>query len=389
LDNHATTKVDPRVLETMLPYFSEIYGNAASKAHEFGWKADSAVELARKQAAWLIGAEQNEIVFTSGATESINLAIKGASEAYSEKGNEIISTPVEHRAALDTLNSLEKKGFKVVYLKVDKYGLINPEQLNSLINKKTILVTVMYANNEIGSINNLEDITTICNERRVLIHTDAVQAAGKIEIGLGKLKIDMLSFSAHKMYGPKGIGALYIKSKFPKIKIKPQIEGGGHERGLRSGTQNVPAIVGFGKACDICRGEMAEESLRIKSLRDKLERGLTSGLKDITVNGHPEKRLYNNSNVSFNGVTADSLILSIREIAVSSGSACSSASVRPSHVLKAIGLNEDLVKSSIRFGLGRFNTEEEIDYVIDKVVEKVNYLRDISPVYKAKHRLNA
>ena len=388
LDNHATTKPDPRVVEAMLPYFTEIYGNAASKAHEFGWKAEAAVEHARKQIAHLIGSDSHEIIFTSGATESINLAIKGAAEGYSEKGNEIISVETEHRASLDTYKSLERKGFKIVYLKVDKHGLVNPDELLSIFNNHTILVSVMMANNEIGTINNVNEIAAISNERGVLFHTDAVQAAGKISINLNNLKADMMSISAHKMHGPKGIGALFVRSKFPKIKLKALIDGGGHERGLRSGTLNVPAIVGFGKACEICRKEMETESVIIKDMRDKLEEGLTSKLDDITVNGHPEKRLYNNSNISFKGVGADSLIMSMREIAVSSGSACSSVSVKPSHVLKAIGLNDDLVKSSIRFGLGRFNTHEEIEYVINKVVEKVNYLRDISPAYKAKQRMN-
>lgn len=374
----------------MLPYFSDIYGNAASKAHAFGWKAEAAVELARKQIAGMLNAEPKEIIFTSGATESINLAIKGIAESYKQKGSHIITTNVEHKAVLDTCKSLERKGYNILYLKVDKHGLIKPEQLRSAINESTILVSVMTANNEIGSINNIAEIARICNEKKVLFHTDATQAVCKIPFDMQKVKIDLISFSGHKAHGPKGIGALYIRDKFPKIKLVPQIDGGGHERGYRSGTLNVPAIIGFGKAMKIGNMEMKTESKGVKALRDRLEQGLLSKLNNIRVNGHPEQRLYNNLNICFEGVEADALLLAMKDIAVSSGSACSSASLLPSHVLKAIGLPDKLVKSSVRFGLSRFTTEEEIDYVIAKVVEKVNYLRDISDSWKTSGKgLNA
>jgi len=389
LDNHSTTRVDPRVLEAMLPYFSEDYGNAASRSHRFGWTAEAAVEYARNQIANLVGAAKTEIFFTSGATESINLALKGAVEGYSQKGNRIISVQTEHKAGIDTLRSLEKKGFDIFYLKTDVTGLIDHEELKDSIDDKTILVSIMTANNEIGTIQDVKAIGNICSEKKVLFHTDASQAAGKIPIDVIADKIDILSFTAHKIYGPKGIGAIFIRNKFPKIKIIPQIEGGGHERGFRSGTLNVPAIVGFGKACDIIINEMPDEAERLRLLRNRLQDGLTENLSDVYVNGHPEKRLYNNLNISFGGLESDALMMSIKEIAVSSGSACSSASVHPSHVLKAIGLPENLVKSSIRFGVGRFNTEEEIDYVIGKVVEKVNYLRDISPSYSKSKGIHA
>jgi cysteine desulfurase len=381
LDNHSTTKVDPRVLEAMLPYFTENYGNAASKAHEFGWKAEAAVELARKKIANLINSEPGEIIFTSGATESINLAIKGIAENYVSKGNQVITTPIEHKAGLDSYKSLEKKGYNIVYLNADKYGMTNPDELERAINDKTILVSIILANNEIGTINDIAEIGKICREKKVLFHTDATQAVGKIPVDAREMKIDLMSFSSHKMYGPKGIGALYISGKFPKIKLTPQIDGGGHEKGLRSGTLNVPAIIGFGKACEINKKEMVSECNKIGELRDKLENAIIAKLDGVYLNGHPEKRLYNNLNLSFEGIEADALIMSIKDIAVSSGSACSSATLRPSHVLKAIGLPDKLVKSSIRFGLGRFNTAEEIKYVINKVVEKVNNLRDISPAY--------
>jgi cysteine desulfurase len=368
----------------MLPYFSEIYGNAASKAHSFGWKAEAAVELARKQIAGAINAEPKEIIFTSGATESINLAIKGVADSYRQKGTKIITVLTEHKAVLDTCRSLEKKGYNIVYLKTDKYGLVELNQLRSAITDNTILVSVMTANNEIGSINDIPEIAKICSEKKVLFHTDATQAIGKIPLDVHKIKIDLMSFSCHKVHGPKGIGALYIRDKFPKIKLTPQIDGGRHERGYRSGTLNVPAIIGFGKTLKIANAEMKQDTKRVKALRDRLENGFISALKNITVNGHPDKRLYNNLNVCFEGVEADALLLSMKEIAVSSGSACSSASLQPSHVLKAIGLPDKLVKSSVRFGLSRFTTEEEIDFAIGKVVEKVNFLLDISPSLKSQ-----
>ena len=366
----------------MLPYFSEIYGNAASKAHSFGWKAEAAVELARKQIAGAINAEPKELIFTSGATESINLAIKGIAESYKPKGNQIITSATEHKAVLDTCKSLEKKGHKVLYLKTDKHGLVNSDQLSTAISESTILVSIITANNEIGSINDIAEIAKICNEKKVLFHTDATQAICKVPIDMQKVKIDLMSFSCHKAHGPKGIGALYIRDKFLKIKLTPQIDGGGHERGYRSGTLNVPAIIGFGKALKIGILEMKNETKKIKVLRDKLEKGISSKLENIRVNGHPLQRLYNNLNICFEGVEADALLLAVKDIAVSSGSACSSAFLQPSHVLKAIGLPDKLIKSSVRFGLSRFTTEEEIDYAIAKVVEKVNYLRDISDSWK-------
>jgi cysteine desulfurase len=384
LDNHATTPIDPRVLDVMLPYFTEKFGNSASRQHQFGWEAEAGVELARKQIAELINANPKEIIFTSGATESINLALKGIALAYSEKGKHIITTQIEHKAVLDTCKRLEKWGFKVDYVQVDKYGLVDPDEIKKIITKETILVSVMFANNEIGTVEPIEEIGKICAEMNVLFHTDAAQALGKIPIDVQKMNIDLMSMSAHKLYGPKGVGALLIKKKMPKIKIVPIIDGGGHENGLRSGTLNVPGIVGFGKACEIAKNEMKEESERLRKLRDKLQNEIMSKLNDVYLNGHPEKRLPNNLNLSFDGVESEAIMMGMKEIAVSSGSACSSTSIEKSHVLKAIGLNDDLIAGAIRFGLGRFNTEEEIDYAINRVVEVVNNLRNISPRYKLK-----
>lgn len=382
LDNHSTTRTDPRVVDAMMPYLKEIYGNPSSKSHEFGWKADAAIENARKQTAAIINADSREIIFTSGATESVNLAIKGIAEAYSSKGNHIITAQTEHKAVLDSCRHLEKTGFAVTYLKVNKYGLIDLEELKNSIHDKTILVSIMFANNEIGTIQPVEEIGKICRDKGILFHTDATQAVGKIPLDAGKNNIDLLSFSSHKMYGPKGVGALYIKNKPPKITVSPQIDGGGQERGIRAGTLNVPAIVGFGKACEIALNEMETESKRLKELRNKLHNGIISALKDVYLNGHPEFGLANNLNLSFKYVDSDALMIAMKEIAVSSGSACSSESAEASHVLKAISTDESRAHSSIRFGLGRFNTEEEIDYVINKVVEKVIYLREISPAYQ-------
>jgi len=387
LDNHATTPVDPRVLEAMLPYFTEKFGNPASRQHQFGWEAESAVELARKQIAELINANPKEIIFTSGATESINLALKGVALAYAEKGKHIITTQIEHKATLDTCKRLEKIGFKIDYLPVDKYGVVDPDEIKKRITSETILVSVMFANNEIGTIEPIEEIGKICSEMNVLFHTDAAQALGKVPIDVQKLNIDLMSVSAHKLYGPKGIGALFIKKKTPKIKIVPIIDGGGHENGLRSGTLNVPGIVGFGKACEIAKLEMKNEAERTKYLRDKLQNGIMNKLEDVYLNGHPTQRLPNNLNLSFYGVESEAILMGMKEVALSTGSACSSASVEKSHVLKAIGLNDDLISSAIRFGIGRFNTEEEIDYVINRIVEVVNHLRSISPKYKLKKEI--
>lgn len=382
LDNHSTTPVDERVFDAIKPYFTENFGNAASKSHEFGWKAEAAVEYARAKIAALVSAEPKEIIFTSGATESINLALKGAAEAYKDKGRKIITAAIEHKAVLDTCKSLERKGFLINYVPVDEYGLVNVEVLKDMIDGETIIVSLMAANNEIGTIEPIEEIGKICKEKGVLFHTDAAQALGKIENDVNKMNIDLMSLSAHKLYGPKGIGALYIRSKNPRVKVIPQIDGGGHERGFRSGTLNVPGIAGFGKACEIAASEMESEAIRTKALRDKLYEGIISQVDGVKLNGHPDKRLAGNLNLSFEYVDADSLMMSMKEIAVSSGSACSSAEASPSHVLKAIGVKDDLVKCSIRFGIGRFNTEEEIDYTIKKVTEKVKELRKLSPAYR-------
>lgn len=382
LDNQSTTPVDKRVFDAMQPYFTEIFGNAASKSHEFGWKAEAAVENARAKIAKLVSAEPNEIIFTSGATESINLAIKGAAEAYRAKGKKIITAAIEHKAVLDTCKSLERKGFVIKYVSVDEYGMIDVNMLKEMIDSETILVSIMTANNEIGTIEPIEEIGNICREKGVLLHSDAAQALGKIEIDVNKMNIDLMSLSAHKLYGPKGIGALYIRTKNPRVKLVPQIDGGGHERGFRSGTLNVQGIVGFGKACEMAASEMDTESVRVKRLRDKLYEGIISQLNNVKLNGHPENRLDGNLNLSFEFVNADALMMSMKEIAVSSGSACTSAEASLSHVLKAIGLRDDLIKCSIRFGIGRFNTKEEIDYTINKVTEKVSELRSLSPAYK-------
>ena len=382
LDNHSTTPVDTRVFEAMKPYLTDIFGNAASKSHVFGWKAEAAVKSARNKVTELVNARTEEVIFTSGATESINLAIKGTADAYSKKGRKIITTQVEHKAVLDTCKTLERKGYEVKYLSTDKYGLIDLDELRNEIGENTILVSVIAANNEIGTINPIEKIGEMCRANGVLFHTDAAQALGKIELDVKKMKIDLMSMSAHKIYGPKGMGALYTSSKNPKVNLVPQIDGGGHERGFRSGTLNVPGIAGFGKACEICKDEMESESKRILGLREKLYNGIREGLKGVYLNGHPDKRLSGSLNVSFEYADADSLMVSMKDIAVSSGSACSSEEVKPSHVLKAIGVKDELIRCSVRFGIGRFNTEEEIDYTIEKVCEKVTGLRNISPAYR-------
>ncbi len=382
LDNHSTTSVDPRVVEAMLPYFTENYGNAASKHHEFGWKAEAAVENARSQIARLIGAESKEIVFTSGATESINLALKGIAEANASRGNHVITAATEHKAVLDICRRLEKSGFSVTYLPVDRTGLTDPNEVKQAITGKTILVTIMMANNEIGTIAPIAEIGAICREAGVAFHTDATQAVGKIPVSVASLNVDLMSFSGHKMYGPKGIGALYIRTTRPRTNLISQIDGGGHERGWRSGTLNVPAIVGFGKAAAIGQEEMPVEMGRVSILRDMLEAGITSQLNSTTVNGHATQRLPNNSNITFSGIKADRLIMDMKDIAVSTGSACSSASPEPSHVLRATGLRDEDVLSSIRFGLGRFTTAEEIEYTIKKVVETVRTIRERSSLYQ-------
>jgi len=382
MDYHATTPVDPEVFKAMAPYFTDIFGNAASRNHEFGWTAEAAVEKARGQVARLIGATDKEIIFTSGATESDNLALVGIAEMYRGKGNHIITSPIEHKAILDTCHYLETKGFEVAYLPVDKNGQVSAASVKAAIKPSTILCSIMLANNEIGTINPIAEIGKVCREHGVFFHTDAVQGVGKIPVDVDKMNIDLLSMSAHKMYGPKGVGALYVRRKAPRVRLSPIVHGGGHERGMRSGTLNVPGIVGFGKAAELASRVMAEEAKRLAGLRDRLYKGLQSELDEIYLNGHPTERLPGNLNVSFAYVEGESLMMGMKEIAVSSGSACTSASLEPSYVLKNIGVGEDLAHSSIRYGLGRFTTEEEVDYVLNKTVETVRKLRDLSPLYE-------
>jgi cysteine desulfurase len=384
MDNHATTPMDPRVLEAMMPYFNERFGNAASRNHQFGWEAEQAVENAREQIAKLIGASAKEIIFTSGATESDNLAIKGVAEMYREKGNHIITAVTEHKAVLDTCKRLEKQGYRVTYLPVQADGLVSLDDLKRAIDDKTILVSIMAANNEIGVLQPIDEIGAICKERGVLFHTDAVQAAGKIPIDVNKSNIHLASLSAHKMYGPKGVGALYVRRKNPRVQLTAIIDGGGHERGMRSGTLNVPGIVGFGKAAELAMQEMPEESKRLKYFRDKLMYRFLRELDEVKVNGAMDEgqHLPGNLNMSFIYVEGESLLMGINEIAVSSGSACTSATLEPSYVLKSLGLGDDVAHSSIRFGIGRFNTEAEIDYVADKLIDVVKKLRELSPLYE-------
>jgi cysteine desulfurase len=383
MDNHATTTVDPRVLEEMLPYFVERFGNAASRSHSFGWVAEEAVEKARAQIAKLIGASAKEIVFTSGATESDNLAIKGVAEAYKEKGNHIVTAVTEHKAVLDTCKRLEAYGYRVTYLAVQKDGLIDLDELKRALDDKTILVSIMAANNEIGVLQPIAEIGTLCHERGIVFHTDAAQAVGKVPLGVNRQNVDLLSIAAHKLHGPKGVGALYVRRKNPRVQLSAVLDGGGHERGMRSGTLNVPGIVGLGKACAISSEEMAAEAGKLAALRDRLRDRIMSRLEETHINGSMEHRLPGNLNLAFAYVEGESLLMGINDIAVSSGSACTSAALEPSHVLKALGVEDGLAHSSIRFGLGRFNTEAEVDYVADRVVETVSRLRELSPQYDA------
>ncbi|HEV3219216.1 MAG TPA: IscS subfamily cysteine desulfurase [Candidatus Acidoferrales bacterium] len=382
MDYHATTPVDPRVLEAMLPYFTKIFGNAASRNHSFGWEAEEAVENGRAQIARLINATPKEIIFTSGATESNNLALKGAAEMYREKGNHIITQVTEHKAVLDTCKRLEKYGYEVTYLPVEKDGRINLDDLRRAITPKTIIISIMYANNEIGVVQPIPEIGKIAKEKGVLFHVDAVQATGKIPVDVQGDNVDLLSLSGHKIYGPKGVGALYVRRRNPRVQLSAIIDGGGHERGMRSGTLNVTGIVGLGKACEICMQEMPTESARMLALRTRLQKGLEAKLDEIYINGSMEHRLPNNLNMSFAFVEGESLLMGINDVAVSSGSACTSATLEPSYVLKALGVGEDLAHTSIRFGLGRFNTEEEVDYVTNRMVEVVSRLRELSPLYE-------
>jgi cysteine desulfurase len=382
MDYHATTPVDPRVLEAMMPYFTQKFGNAASRNHPFGWEAEDAVEAARKQVADLIGANAKELIFTSGATESNNLAIKGVAEMYREKGNHVITCVIEHKAVVDTCKKLEKQGLRVTYLPVQKDGRISLDELRAAITDKTILITIMTANNEIGVIQPIAEIGAIAKEKGILFHTDAVQAAGKVPFDVTALKVDLASISGHKIYGPKGVGALYVRRRNPRVLLAEQINGGGHERGMRSGTLNVPGIVGLGKAAELCRLEMEKDTERVRKLRDRLNDGLHQNLDEIYINGSTEHRLPNNLNISFAYVEGESLLMGINDVAVSSGSACTSASLEPSYVLKALGAGDDLAHSSIRFGLGRWTTDEEVDYVIDKLTKVVRRLREMSPLYE-------
>ena len=381
LDYHATTPVDPRVLEAMLPYFTEEFGNAASKSHVFGWRAEEAVEAARAQVARLVGASAKEIVWTSGATESDNLAIKGAAQFYAEKGRHLVTAKTEHKAVLDSMHALERQGFEVTFLDVEPDGRLDPARLRAALRKDTILVSVMHANNETGVVHPIEEIGKITRAAGVVFHCDAVQSAGKIPFDVDAANVDLASLSAHKMYGPKGMGALYVRRK-PRVRLVAQMDGGGHERGFRSGTLNVPGIVGFGKCAELALAERDVEAARVLALRERLRKGLCSQLDLVTLNGSLEHRLPGNLNLSFAYVEGEALMMAIKDVAVSSGSACTSASLEPSYVLRAMGVSDDLAHASIRFGLGRFTTEEEIDYVTHLVAGKVKKLRDMSPLYE-------
>jgi cysteine desulfurase len=383
MDYHSTTPVDPRVIEEMLPYFTEKFGNAASRSHSYGWTAEEAVDYARERIAKLINAQsEKEIVFTSGATEADNIALKGVAEFYKDKGNHIITSVIEHKAILDTCKRLEKEGCEVTYLPVTKEGLVDPEQVANAITDKTILVSIMLANNEIGTVQPLEAIGKITREKGVLLHSDAVQGIGKVPFDVQKMNVDLASITAHKMYGPKGIGALYVRRSKPRVRLVAQMDGGGHERGMRSGTLNVPGIVGFGKAAQLMMEDGAKDNARILALRERLRKRLQGAIEEANVNGSLEHRLPGNLNISFAFVEGEAMMMAIKDVAVSSGSACTSASLEPSYVLRALGVGDEMAHSSIRFGLGRWTTEEEVDYVADLVIDKVKHLRNMSPLYE-------
>jgi len=382
LDNNATTPIDPRVLEAMMPFFTNVFGNAASRSHAYGWAAEEAVECARTQIGALIGCSDKEIVFTSGATESNNLALKGVAEFYADKGNHIITARTEHKCILDTCKRLERGGVRVTYLDTDKQGIVTAQQVADAITDKTILVSIMFANNEIGTVQPIAEIGKVCRANGVLFHTDAAQGVGKLPFNVDEMNVDLVSLSAHKMYGPKGVGALYVRRKPTRVRVAPIMDGGGHERGMRSGTLNVPGIVGFGKAAEICKAEMAEEGIRTGKLRMRLQDYFFKHLDHLELNGHPDHRLPGNLNISFAYVEGEAMMMAIKNVAVSSGSACTSASLEPSYVLRACGVSEELAHTSIRFGVGRFNTEEEIDYVGKYVVGQVLKLREMSPLYE-------
>ncbi len=381
LDNNATTRVDPRALEAMLPFFSEDYGNAASRHHAFGRRAEAAVEQAREQVARLLGAAPREVVFTSGATESDNLALKGVAGMYRGRGDHLVTAVTEHHAVLDVAKRLERDGFRVTYLPVDRHGRVAPEQVEEAITEKTILVSLMAANNEIGTLHPIAEVGAVCKRRGVLFHTDAAQLAGKLPIDVEAMGIDLLSLSGHKMYGPKGVGALYVRRRSPTVRLEPQMDGGGHERGVRSGTLNVPAIVGLGKACELCRAEVAQEAERLTKLRERLREGIQGALEGVTLNGHPTQRLPGNLNLSFAWLRGEALLMGLRGLAVSSGSACTSANPEPSYVLRAVGVDDELAHASLRFGLGRFTTEDEVEAAIGEVRRVVGHLRALSPDY--------
>jgi cysteine desulfurase len=382
MDNNSTTRTDPRVVEAMLPFFTEHYGNAASRNHSFGWDAEKVVDEARDQIGKLIGATGKEVIFTSGATESTNLALKGVAAMYKKKGNHFITQVTEHKATLDTCKRLERDGCSVTYLPTDKFGRVSGEQVRSALTDKTICVSIMAANNEIGTVLPIADIGKVCKEKGVLFHTDAVQAVGKVPVDVQAMGIDLLSLSGHKIYGPKGIGALYVRKKDPRVRLEPMIDGGGHERGMRSGTLPVPLIVGLGKACEIARVEMASETARTFALRERLRTRIQDRLPETYLNGHPTERLPGNLNLSFAYVEGEGLMMGMKDVAVSSGSACTSASLEPSYVLRALGVGDELAHSSIRFGIGRFTTQEEVDYVADLVVREVSRLREMSPLFE-------
>ncbi|OAI38732.1 cysteine desulfurase IscS [Planctomycetaceae bacterium SCGC AG-212-D15] len=386
LDNHSTTRCDPRVLEAMLPFFTERYGNAASRTHVFGWQAEEAVGQAREQVARLIGSSAREVIITSGATESDNLAIKGAAQMYRSKGNHLITVATEHKAVLDPCRRLEREGFRVTFLPVDQFGRVTAEQVAAAITEQTILVSVMAANNEIGTLQPIAEIGKVCKARGVLFHTDAAQAAGKIPLDVEAMGIDLLSLSAHKMYGPKGVGALYVRAREPRVRLEPILDGGGHERGMRSGTLPVPLVVGLGKACELAMQEMAGETERLRTLRESLHRAIIARLDDVYLNGHPTERLAGNLNLSFDYVEGEALLMSLRDIAVSSGSACTSANPEPSYVLRALGVDDRRARGSLRFGLGRFTTQDEVDFVAEEVVKSVQRLRAINPVYQMERQ---
>ena len=385
MDNQATTPVDPRVLDEMMPYFKADFGNAASRTHSFGWAAETAVDRAREQIADLIRADARDIVFTSGATESDNLAIKGVASVSGERGGHIITQATEHHAVLDSCKALERRGFDVSVLPVDRYGRVDSEAVSDEIGDNTLLVSIMAANNEIGTVQPLDEIGAICRERNILFHCDAAQAVGKLPIDVQALGIDLLSISAHKLYGPKGVGALYVRGR-PRVRLVAEIDGGGHERGMRSGTLNVPGIVGLGAACELAGAEMAAEGARLRGLRERLKTRLFDGLDDVFLNGHPTERLDGNLNLSFEGVDGESLMVGLNEIALSSGSACTSAALEPSYVLRALGVSNRLAESSIRFGIGRFNVEAEIEHVAGRVIGEVERLREISPYVNTGQR---